>query len=349
MEDRLLRALKCTNQDRPPVWLMRQAGRYLPEYRALRQRYSLWELFHEPELAAIVTRQPLDILGVDAAILFSDILVIAETLGLKVHFPEQGGPKVEPCLSLASEVDALPLLEVREALSYVSKTISLLKKNLNVPLIGFCGGPFTVASYFIEQDHRKGLRKTKEWLYKDPLSFHRLLQKITDASIEYLLMQIENGVDALQIFDSWANELAYEHFLEFSLNYLRKIINVLQKSKTPVILFCRGASLFPKELSSLQPAALSFDWQRQMSDLRKIVPPNIAVQGNFDPDLLKAPPSAIIHTVKNLLRTMSGQPGFIANLGHGVLPDTPVDNVRCFVDTVKEFVPAQISTTKSYA
>lgn len=328
MNHLLLESLRCSNSSRPPVWLMRQAGRYLPEYRALRSKYSLWEMFHNPEIATEVTLLPLQILDVDAAILFSDILVIAEAFGLKLHFPEKGGPVIEPLLKGSKEVDALPLFPVDQVLHYVQETIHLLKPHLQVPLIGFCGGPFTIASYCTVD--------VKNWLENDPESFHRLLQKITEASVAYLKMQIQAGVQAIQIFDSWADSLNDAQFLEFSLTYLKQIVDALKGSSIPVILFCRGSSLRAKEISALNPSCISFDWHREMSDLRKDLPSHIAMQGNIHPEfLLHSNPAEISKSVKQLLESMRGDPGFIVNLGHGVLPKTPVENVKSLVDTVK--------------
>jgi uroporphyrinogen decarboxylase len=324
-----LDALRCQNQQRPPVWLMRQAGRYMPEYRALRAKHSLWELFHQPELAAEVTLLPMQLLNVDAAILFSDILVIAEALGLSVHFPDTGGPFIEPAVQTAADVDKLQLRDISHSLDYVQKTIALVKPAIDVPLIGFCGGPFTIASYMMDK------QQVKKWIYSDPASFHRLLDKITVATIAYLRLQIQAGVDAIQIFDSWANVLTHPQFLTFSAAYLKKIVDALRDTNIPIILFCRGSSQRPVELSAIQPAAISFDWQQKLPVLRRSVPSHIAVQGNLDPELLFAPQAIISQTVKHLLKEMQGDPGFIVNLGHGVLPETPIDNVRCLVDTVR--------------
>jgi uroporphyrinogen decarboxylase len=329
MNDLLLQALKGENRGHPPVWLMRQAGRFLPEYRALRTRHALWEMFHNSDLAAQVTRLPLDVLGVDAAILFSDILVIAEAFGLTVHFPESGGPYVEPTITSAADIDALVQRDVHDVLHYVQKTIQILKGDLRVPLIGFCGGPFTVASYLIEKD------KAQEWLSKDPKSFHKLLHKLACASIDYLRMQIQAGVHAIQIFDSWASLLTEAQFHEFSLHYLRVILDALRPTQIPCIVFCRNSSLFPRELSQIGPSAISFDWHREMAELRTQVPEHIAIQGNLDPEILRGPRPLLLAATQKLLHTMRGQPGFILNLGHGVLPDTPVDNVRCFIEAAR--------------
>jgi len=335
MSDLLLRALKCKNQERPPIWLMRQAGRYLPEYRALRQRHSLWEMFHVPELAAEVTLLPIKLLEFDAAILFSDILVILEALGAKLDFPEGKGPQVSPLLKEPKDIYSLPSLPVSETLDYVKKTIVNVKKELKIPLIGFCGGPFTVASYFIESSGRTDLPKTKEWLYKDPASFHHLLEIITSASIDYLKMQIEAGVQAIQIFDSWINVLSEPHLWEFSFKYLERIFKAVQAQKVPVTVFCRGASLVAEQLCCLNPNAISFDWQKPLSALRSQVPLHIAIQGNLDPHLLKAPRAIIRKEAQKLLSSMAADQGFIFNLGHGVLPDTPIEHVRELIDAVK--------------
>jgi uroporphyrinogen decarboxylase len=337
MNELLLEALRCRNSGRPPVWLMRQAGRYMPEYRALRQKYSLWELFHQPELAAHVTLLPIDMLGVDAAILFSDILVIVEAFGRNVQFVENKGPVIDTPINDKSDVDALKIYDIKEIFGYVEKAIQLVKGRLQVPLIGFCGGPFTVASYMIEPGSKGELKKTKQWIYRDPETFHRLLDKIATASIEYLKLQIDAGVQAIQIFDSWANVLSYQQYEQFSLKYLKQIVDALRYTSIPIILFARGSSLFPKELSEIGPSAISFDWQKCLPELRQSVPPHIAVQGNLDPILMNAPQEIIKAEVQELLYSMRGDPGFIVNLGHGVLPDAPVDNVKLLVDTVKSF------------
>ncbi len=300
MNDLLLKALKGEKVPRPPVWMMRQAGRMLPEYRALRQKHTLWELFHTPELAAEITKMPLTTLGVDAAILFSDILIVTEMLGCKVVFPEKGSPTIEK-----TGIFSTP--------TFVAKTIKLLKPSLSVPLIGFCGGPYTVAKYMQAIDQTT-------------------LQRITEASIEYLQMQVDAGVDAIQIFDSWAGLLPPEEFKEFSLRYLEPIIRSIS---IPVILFCRGSARYIPELISLNPAAISFDWEKSMSELRDIVPSHIAIQGNLNPDILRGPLVLLEKEVASLLASMKGKTGYIFNLGHGVLPDTPVENGKRLVELVK--------------
>lgn len=331
MSDLLLNALRCQNTQRPPVWLMRQAGRYMPEYQALRKKYPLEDLFRTPELSYEITKLPLSILDVDAAILFSDILVVAEMFGLTFRFPITGGAFIEPSITSAKEAAKLPLLPAASVLGYVQKTIQLLKKDISKSLIGFCGGPFTIANYLLTQE------VIKKEIHSDPKSLHLTLDKITKASIDYLTMQINAGVDAIQIFDSWANLLSLEQFEEYSLKYLKQIVEALSKTDVPIILFCRGSCFFASQLARIKPNAISFDWQKEMRDLREIVPSSIAIQGNIDPELLLAPTNVIESAVKRLMKSMQGERGFIVNLGHGVLPNTPVDHVRCFCDTVKNF------------
>lgn len=327
---KFLQALSCKNEGRPPVWIMRQAGRYLPEYQEIRKKYSLEEMFRSPELIFEITKQPLDILGVDAAILFADILHIPLSLGLDVTFPGKGGPVVSPTIASCDDLLQVCPRPIEESLWFVKEGISLLKKELDVPLIGFCGGPFTVMTYMTG-------KKVKKWLYSDPESAHDLLQMITDQSIAYLQMQIKEGVDAIQIFDSWANLLSRTEFDRFALPYLQQIVKAIEPF--PVILFSRASSHFVEEFVSIKPHAISFDWTYPLHEIRRRVPSSIAVQGNLDPELLYAPLPVIEKETLKLLDSMEGDPGFIANLGHGVLPDIPVNHVRMFVDTIKAFSP----------
>jgi uroporphyrinogen decarboxylase len=333
MNDLLLQALHCQPISRPPVWLMRQAGRYMPQYRALRLKHSLWEMFHDPQIAAEVTYLPLELLDVDAAIVFSDILVIAEALGLSIRFPEGKGPRVEPMIRTKIQVDSLAYIPVEKSLDYVFKTIEIVKEKIDVPLIGFCGGPFTVASYLI--DGTSLFEQTKQWMKTDPQALHDLLGKITTATIAYLEGQIRSGADVIQVFDSWANVLDEEQFALFSLPYLELIVNGLKSSGIPVILFCRSSSLRTEALAALRPAGISLDWHLPMCQLRQKVPSSIAVQGNFNPEFLKLTPEQIHAGVKELLVSMQGERGFIVNLGHGIMPDTPLENVQAFVKAVK--------------
>ena len=337
MNDLLLQALRCEKVFRPPIWIMRQAGRYMPQYRTIRAKYSLWEMFHQPEIATVVTCLPLDLLNVDAAILFSDILVIAEALGLSICFPEGQGPRVEPPIRTKRQVYFLNYSSIESSLHYVFETIEKVKEKIDVPLIGFSGGPFTVASYFIDSTSKNAFEHTKRWIKEDPETLHALLIKITEVTIAYLKAQIKSGVDVIQVFDSWANILNDEEFALFSLPYLNLIVKAIKPSGIPLILFCRSSSLRAEALASLQPTAISFDWHFPMHELRKKVPLPIAVQGNFNPEFLKLPQEQIDAGVKELLDSMHDQPGFIVNLGHGITPDIPFENVHAFVKAVKSY------------
>lgn len=324
MNDRFLKALRGENHETPPIWIMRQAGRYLPEYRMLRESVSLWELFHNSRLATEVTLMPIDRFGFDASIVFSDILVVAEVFGFNLQFPDGKGPQIFPQLISAAEIANLKPRPVEEVLFYVKETILALKKTLQVPLIGFCGGPFTVASYMMED--------AKKWLYNDPVSFHQLLSKLTDASIAYLKMQEAAGVNAIQIFDSWAGDLSAPDFASCSLYYLKKIKDALT---VPVIFFCRGSSYRASALASAHPAAVSVDWQRPIHEIAAELPPSVALQGNLDPSILQGAPDMLIKAAQEILTSMRGHRGYIFNLGHGILPDTPLANVQRLVDLVR--------------
>lgn len=336
MNDLFLRALHCRNTlSRPPVWLMRQAGRHLASYRALRQRYSFLEMCHEPELIAQVTLLPLTAYDMDAAILFSDILVIPEAMGVGLRFEEQTGPLIERPLRTPQDIEALPLPTDLAELRFVAQGIQQLKPHLRVPLIGFCGAPFTIASYLIEGKTSRDFKKTKQWMLQDPSSFHRLLDKIVSWSLAYLQLQVNAGVDAVQIFDSWANTLAHHQFREFSLAYLQQLVKGMQHTQIPLILFCRGSSVFAPQLAEIQPVGIGFDWNCQLSQMRRSIPYPIALQGNLDPAVLYAPLPRLRREVNRLLDEMKGDTGFIFNLGHGIAPDVSESAVHTLVDCVK--------------
>lgn len=342
MHDLLLQALHCQNKERPPVWLMRQAGRYMASYRALRKKYSFLEMCHEPDLITKVTLLPIDAYGMDAAILFSDILVIPEAMGLGLQFKEDIGPIIEHPIKESKDIDHIPF-PAMEKLEFVQKGIHQLKECLSVPLLGFCGAPFTIASYMIEGQSSRDLKKTKQWMFSHPQEFHRLLRVIADWSIHYLHLQIEAGVNAIQIFDSWANLLAYPQFIEFSLEYLHLILKAIDSS-IPVIIFCRGSSVFASEITKIRPAAISLDWNCDITCVRQIIPDSIAIQGNLDPQVLLAPKSVIEKETNRILDGMTGDSGFIFNLGHGILPETPEESVRILVECIKRrsLCPAEL-------
>ena len=342
-----LDALACRNFARPPIWMMRQAGRHLASYRAIREKHPFLEMCHDPQLIAEITLLPLQAYDLDAAILFSDILLIPEAMGLPLRFEEGIGPVFDRPITTPYAIEKIPSPPADlSSLQCVAQGIALLKQQLSVPLIGFCGAPFTVASYMIEGQSSRSLKKTKQWMFQDPLSFKRLLEKITEWSIAYLQLQIKAGADAIQIFDSWANFLAHHQFKEFSLYYLQRLLEGISQTNTPSLLFCRGSSVFAPQLAKLKPSGIGLDWNCQLSSLRPLIPSSIALQGNLDPDILYAPLHKIEEEANRLLDEMQGDPGFIFNLGHGIAPDVPEEAVYTLVNCIKrrEPCPAALSS-----
>jgi uroporphyrinogen decarboxylase len=335
---RLLVALSGRNDNRPPVWIMRQAGRYMPEYRALREKHSFLDLCHRPELAAEVTLLPIRKFGFDAAILFSDILIISEALGVKVKFEDGFGPIIDQPITNENEVDQLQIRPVKESLGFVADAIRMAKTQLDVPLIGFCGAPFTVASYFVEGKTSRDLKKTKQWIYKNPLGFQKLLDKLTTCTIDYLKMQIQSGVNVIQIFDTWSSLLSYESYREFAWKPLQKVMEVIRPMGVPIILFSLGSANLVSSLVELNPHGISVDWSSHLLTMRKRIPFNISVQGNMDPHVLYAPLPVVQFETKKILNAMRQDPSYIFNLGHGILPDTPVDAVKTLMQTIREHV-----------
>ncbi len=335
--DLLIRAAKGQYVERTPVWLMRQAGRILPEYRAIRnQLKSFIELVQTPQLAAEVTIQPVDILQVDAAIIFSDILVVPEAMGLPYEMVEKKGPYFPRTIASAQDVQGLRVAQPDQDMPYVMEAISLVKEQLQgrVPLIGFAGAPWTVFSYMVEGSGSKTFSKARRMLYQEEKTAHALLQKITDSTIAYLKAQINAGADLIQIFDSWAGVLPKDHYLKFSYPYIRQICQSI--NDVPVTVFAKGAYFALEEMGKLPCDTIGLDWNMDISSSRQLVGEGKTLQGNLDPCALFGNHTDIIRQTEDMLQAFS--PGrHIANLGHGVYPDTPVDAVRCFVDTVKEF------------
>jgi len=290
---------------------------------------------HEPELIAQVTLLPMEAYEMDAAILFSDILLVPEAMGVGLRFEDQTGPIIERPLLTLEDIERLPLPDP-STLQFVAQGIVQLKPKLNVPLIGFCGAPFTVASYMIEGKTSGHLKKTKRWMFKDPHGFHTLLKKIADWSVAYLMLQIQAGVEAIQVFDSWAHCLAYHSFREFSFTYFKYLLDGIRHTGIPAILFCRGSSVFAPQLAELEPAAISLDWNCRMADMRRFIPSSIALQGNLDPDTLYAPLPHLESEVDRLLDEMAGDRGFIFNLGHGIGADVSEEAVHRLVACVKK-------------
>ena len=334
--DLLIKAAKGLEVSRPPIWLMRQAGRVLPEYRATRSKAkNFLEFVKNPELACEVSIQPVDILGVDAAIIFSDILVIPEAMGLPYQMFEAKGPWFENTIKTKFDIDALKIADAND-LNYVIKAIELTKKELNnrVPLIGFAGAPFTIFAYMIEGSGSKTFSKAKQFLYTQPELAHQLLDKITQSTIHYLKAQVEAGADLIQIFDSWAGVLTEQMFYEFSLNYISKICNAIS-SLVPVTIFAKDAHYAIEEISKTSCSVIGLDWTINPTIARQ-QGINKTLQGNVDPCLLYADEKKIISETQVMLNAF-GKQKYICNLGHGLYPDIDKEKVKFFVDFVKNY------------
>jgi uroporphyrinogen decarboxylase len=334
--DLLLRAAKGLEVERAPVWLMRQAGRVLPEYRATRSKAKNFiEFVKNPELACEVTLQPVDILNVDAAIIFSDILVIPEAMGLPYQMIESKGPWFEHTVKNKNDIDNLIIADA-EKLNYVIKAIQLTKKELDnrVPLIGFAGAPWTIFAYMIEGSGSKTFSKAKQFLYTQPELSHQLLEKITLSTINYLKAQVSAGADIVQLFDSWAGVLSEKMYYEFSLNYISKICDALSPL-VPVTVFAKDAHYATQKISETSCHSIGLDWTMNPEKARKFSS-NKTLQGNADPCLLYAEESKIIEETQIMLSAF-GKNRYICNLGHGLYPDIDKQKVKLFVDVVKEF------------
>ncbi len=336
-ESLFIRACKRQPTERTPLWIMRQAGRYLPEYRAVREKYDFLTTCKTPELAAEVTVQPIDIIGTDAAILFSDILVIPEAMGMHLELIESKGPVFDSPVRDAAAIDALETSGVVERLNYVLEAVKVTKERLagRVPLIGFSGSPWTLATYMIEGKGSKNFDIVKTFVYQHPQLAHKLLQMLAETVVEYLNAKIRAGCDAVQIFDTWAGILSPSDFEEFSLKYIRYICDNLETNGAPVIVFAKGVSSY-KALSELKCDVLGVDWVRELGDVRREIGGAKALQGNMDPTVLFAPKEKIRLETERVLRSYGDGPGHVFNLGHGILPKTPVENVKYFVECVKE-------------
>lgn len=331
--------------ERPPVWMMRQAGRFMKEYWDIKNKYSFLEMCKTPEIAADVTMLPIDLLNVDAAILFSDILVTGEAMGGDLSFTQGVGPRFSNPVRSKADVDKLRV-DVGDKLQYVADAIKVIQQRLTarvsegqqkVPLIGFAGAPFTVMSYLVEGGSSKDFKLTKLMLHNEPELAHQLLAKIASVTAEYLNMQIAAGVNAVQIFDSWALALSWDDYREFSHRYIAEIISKLNRKDIPVISFCKGSSVFAPVMAEARPDVVSVDWNADLLDIKRKLPEGIAVQGNLDPHILYADKQVIRDRILRLFERMRGESGFICNLGHGIMPDIPFDNVRYAVDVIKEF------------
>ena len=334
----LIKAAFSEKIERPPVWMMRQAGRFMKEYWDIKNKYSFLEMCKTPELAADVTMLPVNLLGIDGAILFSDILVTGEAMGGDLSFQNGVGPKFANPVRTQADIDNLQT-DVVHKLQYVADAIKVIQQRLNgsIPLIGFAGAPFTVMSYLVEGGSSKDFKLTKLMLHNEPEMAHQLLSKIATVTADYLNMQIAAGVNAVQIFDSWAQALAWDDYKEFSHRYIAEIISKLNRKDIPVISFCKGSSVFAPLMADAKPDVISIDWNVDLLDIKKRLPAGIAVQGNLDPHILYADKKVIKDRIYRLFDRMKDEKGFIFNLGHGIMPDIPFDNVKYAVEVIKGY------------
>lgn len=341
--DRFLRALARQPVDVTPVWMMRQAGRYLPEYRASRTRAgSFMDLCTNPELACEVTLQPLERYPLDAAILFSDILTIPDAMGLGLYFETGEGPRFRKTVQTAEDVEALPVVNTQQDLSYVLNAVSTIRRELNgrIPLIGFSGSPWTLATYMVEGGSSKDFRRVKAMAYNQPEVMHLLLDKLADSVIDYLNEQIRAGAQAVQIFDTWGGALSHDAYQTFSLAPMTKIVNGLLKEhegrSIPVILFTKGGGQWLEKLAASGATCLGLDWTTDIGEARRRVGDKVALQGNMDPAILYASPERIREEVGRILQRFGNGEGHVFNLGHGITPEVDPEHAGAFIRAVHE-------------
>jgi len=340
-----MQALARQPVDRTPVWFMRQAGRYLPEYRALREKSGgFLSMCKTPEIACEITLQPLRRFALDAAIIFSDILTIPDAMGRGLSFAAQEGPQFAEPVRTQADVDSLPIPDPVRDLGYVMDAIALVRKEISVPLIGFCGSPWTVATYMVEGRGSKTFSTIKAMMYGAPQTLLALLAKLTQASKDYLSAQIQAGAQALMVFDTWGGVLSGEQYTQFSLAFLTEIVSFLKHNhpSVPVILFTKQGGQWLTQIAQTQCDAIGVDWTTDLRTARAQVGQQVALQGNLDPAVLYAPDHVIRAEVKRTLDVFVGAPGHIFNLGHGILPDMSPDKVQIMIDAVQQYVPKGI-------
>lgn len=335
--DLLLRALRGEEVSRPPVWMMRQAGRYLPEFMELKDKYDFFTRCQTPEMASEITMQPVRRFPIDAAIIFSDILVIPQAMGLPFEMKPNVGPWLDKPVRSAADVDKLRSGNVNDELTYVFDALKLTKEALNdeIPLIGFAGSPWTIFCYAVQGQGSKNFDKAKAFAYTETEAAHKLLQKITDATIFYLKEKINAGADVIQVFDSWGGMLSPKDYQEFSYPYITQIVDALYE-QVPVVVFAKGCWYALDEMSQSNASALGVDWTIKPKVAREMTQNRITLQGNFDPSRLLSPPETIQQMVKGMIDEF-GTTKYIANLGHGILPNIPVENARAFVEAVVNY------------
>ena len=341
--DRFLRALLKQPVDRTPIWIMRQAGRYLPEYRAIREKAGdFMTLCTTPDLACEVTLQPLERFDLDAAILFSDILTVPDAMGLGLYFEEGEGPKFERPVRTEKDIKNLPIPDPEDELGYVMDAVRTIRRELDgsVPLIGFSGSPWTLATYMVEGGSSKTFSKTKTMAFEEPKLAHLLLSKISESVVSYLNAQVAAGAQALMIFDTWGGSLSPQMYKEFSLNYMSDIVSKLQREnegrKVPVILFTKGGGQWLTDIADSGCDALGLDWTTDIASARQQVGDRVALQGNMDPTTLCASPEVIRQEAAKILADFGHGNGHVFNLGHGITPDINPEHVKVLVDTVHQ-------------
>lgn len=337
MNDRFLRACRREKTDTTPIWLMRQAGRYMSEYRALREKHTLLELCKTPELATQVTLQPLR-LGVDAAILFADILLPLEPMGASFEFAKGEGPVIHEPIRSITQVDALRIIEPEDGLGYVLEAIRTIKRELinKLPLIGFAGAPFTLASYLVEGGKSAHFAKTKRLMYAEPNAWHALMGKLAEVVRRYLAAQVTAGADAIQLFDSWVGQLSQDDYRDYVMPHVTHILSSVSQLGVPVIHFGTGTHALLELQREAGGSVLGLDWRTPLAEGWRRVGHDRAIQGNLDPTVLFAPRGLIEEHASRVLAAAGARPGHIFNLGHGILPETPVDAVKALIDFVHE-------------
>ncbi|MBE15315.1 MAG: uroporphyrinogen decarboxylase [Dokdonia sp.] len=335
--DLFLRALKGETVSRPPVWMMRQAGRYLPEFMEIKAKYDFFTRCQTPELASEITVQPIRRYGMDAAILFSDILVIPQAMNIHVEMKPGVGPWLPDPIRTQKDLDRVIVPDIDQTLGYVMEAIKMTKEKLNdeIPLIGFAGSPWTILCYCVQGQGSKNFDKAKEFCFTQPQAAHTLLQRITDTTIAYLREKIKAGVNAVQVFDSWGGMLSPEDYQTFSWQYIQQIIDAL-KEEAPVIAFGKGCWFALDKMATSGASALGVDWTCSPQMARQLTGGKITLQGNFDPTRLFSPPSEIKRRVHEMIDAF-GKDRYIVNLGHGILPNIPLANAGAFIEAVKEY------------
>jgi len=335
--DLFLKALKGETIERPPVWMMRQAGRYLPEFQEIKAKYDFFTRCQTPELASEITVQPIRRYGMDAAILFSDILVIPQAMNIEVEMKPNFGPYLPNPIRNAKDLDHVIVPNIDDTLGYVMDAITMTKEKLDdaIPLIGFAGSPWTILCYCVQGQGSKSFDLAKGFCFTQPQAAHQLLQKITDTTIAYLKRKVKAGVNAVQVFDSWGGMLSPTDYQEFSFQYIQQIVDAL-KEEVPVIVFGKGCWFALGDMAKSGAAALGVDWTCSPRNARYLSGGKITLQGNFDPSRLLSPPSEIKKMVHQMIDEF-GKDQYIVNLGHGILPNIPLENAGAFIEAVKEY------------